>query len=119
MMAISVILKELVKQTPLGPPLQSACRRIREAARRRKRPFEAIGDEIALPAMYQLQDFLISDATMPFPETDKPLVSVILELNERAELAFRCLRSLKEDSHLPPEIIAIDPSSSDLTMKPF
>ena len=56
---------------------------------------------------------------MPFPQTDKPLVSVILELSEQAELTFRCLRSLKENSHLPIEIIAIAHGSSRFTEKLF
>ncbi len=70
-------------------------------------------------AWYRLQDFLISGATFPFPETDQPVVSVILILHGRAEFTFGCLRSLKENSHLPIEIIAIDDCSNYLNGELF
>ena len=137
MTSFRVIIKEIVKQTPIGPPLQAASKLIREAANRRRRSIEEIRRrrsieeirrrrsieeieaEITLHAMYQLQDFLISGATLPFPEADQPIVSVILILHEQAELSFGCLRSLKESSHLPLEITAIDKCSNDLNGKLF
>jgi GT2 family glycosyltransferase/glycosyltransferase involved in cell wall biosynthesis len=111
--------KELVRKTPLGPPLRTAWRRVRGTNGRPHRTIEQMKAEISLQSMYRLQDFLISGATLPFPEVEHPLVSVILVLYNRAELTFRCLRSLKENSHLPLEVIAIDNGSSDLSQKIF
>ena len=111
--------KKAVKQTPLGPPLRAAWKRMREAANRRKRSIDERKAEITKHATYRLQDFLISGQMLPFPVAAQPVISVVLVLFNRAELTFRCLRSLKENTHLPIEIIVIDNRSTDLTERLF
>src|SRR5208282_321655 len=84
-----------------------------------RKPIDQVKAEITKHAMYRLQDFLISGQTLPFPWADQPIISVILVLFNRAELTFQCLRSLKENTHLPIEIIVIDNRSTDLTERLF
>ncbi len=111
--------KNAVKQTPLGPPLRAAWKRMRAATNRRQRSIDQLKAEITKHAMYRLQDFLISGHMLPFAESAQPVISVVLVLFNRAELTFRCLRSLKENTHLPIEIIVIDNRSTDLTERLF
>jgi GT2 family glycosyltransferase len=119
MTTLKAKIKGLIWQTPLGPPLRTAWRRVKGTTSLRERPIGLTKDEITEQSMNRLQDFLIAKGTLPFPEVAHPLVSVILVLYNRAELTFRCIRSLKENCHLPVEIIAIDNGSSDLTERLF
>src|SRR4051812_46215099 len=112
-------IKRLIWRTPLGPPLRTAWRRVHGITDLRDRPIHQTKAEITRQSMNQLHDFLISGAILPFARFEHPLVSVIMVLYNRAELTFRCIRSLKESSHLPLEIIAINNGSSDLTEKLF
>jgi len=106
--------RRFVKRTPLGPPLRTAWRQLRRIANHKptlslfRKPIDQLKAEITKHAMYRLQDFLISGQMLPFPVAAQPVISVVLVLFNRAELTFRCLRSLKENTHLPIEIIVID-----------
>jgi GT2 family glycosyltransferase len=70
----------------------------------------------ALAALYdaELRAFLSSGARLAWPAREKPAVSVILVLYNRAELTLRCLRSLGGGA-APIEIIIVDNASSDST----
>lgn len=73
-----------------------------------------------LSNLYQvaLESFLLSGAKLVFPTQEKPLVSIILVLYNRAELTFECLRSLVDVSANPEhpcEIILVDNASGDDT----
>ncbi|QDZ38661.1 glycosyltransferase [Euhalothece natronophila Z-M001] len=73
-----------------------------------------------LSYLYQveLDSFLLSDKNLSFPSTEKPLVSIILVLHNRAELTFQCLRSLMTvtlNAEHPCEIILVDNASQDQT----
>ena len=125
MTAFQKKIRRFVKRSPLGPPLRTAWRRLRRFANRKpalsltRKPIDERKAEITKHATYRLQDFLISGQTLPFPQADQPIISVVLVLFNRAELTFRCLRSLKENTHLPIEIIVIDNRSTDLTERLF
>jgi GT2 family glycosyltransferase len=64
----------------------------------------------------QLQSFLAADSTLSLPHSDRPEVSVILVLYNRAELTFACLRSLTENHTERMEIILVDNASQDQTL---
>jgi GT2 family glycosyltransferase len=62
-----------------------------------------------------LQSFLASGCQMKLPTDDKPLISIILILYNRAELTFQCLRSLRENFSGSFEVIIVDNASGDDT----
>lgn len=62
-----------------------------------------------------LNDFLEADTKLKFPELNRPLVSIILVLFNRAELTLMCLQSLLEQPFHNFEVIIVDNNSSDRT----
>jgi GT2 family glycosyltransferase len=62
-----------------------------------------------------LAGLLSSKARLRLPNSPEPEVSVILVLFNRAELTFRCLRSLADSGCDSVEIIIVDNNSSDET----
>lgn len=62
-----------------------------------------------------LQSFLATGHRLRFEDPDAPVVSVIVPLYNRAELAFRCLRALLEEREIRFELILVDDASTDLT----
>ena len=65
-------------------------------------------------ALTELRAFLAGGVRFRFTQQDEPIVSIILVLFNRAELTFRCLRSLGACS-VPIEIVIVDNGSSDGT----
>ena len=63
----------------------------------------------------QLRSFLASNAWLELPHSEKPDISVLLVLFNRAELTLACLRSLAENHSEGIEIIIVDNASSDDT----
>ena len=64
----------------------------------------------------KLKCFLnVSSSKIEFPYFEKPLVSIILVLYNRAELTFGCLESIKAFAGFPYEIIIVDNNSKDET----
>jgi GT2 family glycosyltransferase len=63
----------------------------------------------------QLQSFLASNLPLRLPHSEKPEISVILVLYNRAELTLACLRSIAENYSERLEIIIVDNNSSDDT----
>ena len=64
-----------------------------------------------------LQTFLASDSRLTIPASEKPSLSVILVLFNRAELTLACLRSLWDDYKSDLEIVIVDNASTDETGK--
>ena len=62
-----------------------------------------------------LENFLLSNGKIVFPEVAEPKVSVILVLYNRAELTLGCLHSLLHQGFGHYEVIIIDNDSSDRT----
>jgi GT2 family glycosyltransferase len=62
-----------------------------------------------------LHSFLSSGVPLQFPQSEKPEISIILVLFNRAELTLACLRSITESHALPLEVIIVDNASSDET----
>ena len=63
----------------------------------------------------QLQSFLAANAPLQLPHSEKPEISVILVLYNRAELTLACLHSLMENQAQRLEIIIVDNASTDST----
>ncbi len=80
---------------------------------------EAPGDSpkavLAAAHTAALQNFLATGRRLRFEDPDAPVVSVIVVLYNRAELSFRCLRSLLEEREVGFELILVDNASTDLT----
>jgi GT2 family glycosyltransferase len=62
-----------------------------------------------------LDTFLASGAVLELPASDKPSVSIVLVLFNRAELTLACLRSIAEEHGEPLEVVIVDNASSDNT----
>ena len=62
-----------------------------------------------------LQNFLASEMPQQLPHSESPKISIILVLYNRAELSFRCLRSIVEQEFQKLEIIIVDNASTDQT----
>jgi GT2 family glycosyltransferase len=62
-----------------------------------------------------LQNFLISGARIVFPRAERPEVSIVLVLYNRAELTLQCLYSILGNAFSSYEVIIIDNASSDET----
>jgi O-antigen biosynthesis protein len=62
-----------------------------------------------------LENFLLSGSNLYFPEVEKPEVSIILILYNRAELTLSCLESILKNSFRSLEIIIVDNNSTDQT----
>ena len=63
----------------------------------------------------KLHNFLVYQETIELPPVEKPLVSIILILYNRAELTLSCLYSILQNSFKSLEVIIIDNNSSDRT----
>lgn len=61
------------------------------------------------------RDLENDDINLDFEQFEKPRLSVILVLYNKAELTYQCLKSLKEESDVEYELIIIDNDSSDKT----
>lgn len=62
-----------------------------------------------------LNNFLVSQSILEFPEAAEPIVSIILVLYNRAELTLSCLHSLLHQNFTDYELIIVDNNSSDRT----
>jgi len=67
----------------------------------------------------ELVAFLDAGDQLEFTKEDKPIISIILVLYNRAELSFACIKSIRSNCNLPIEIICIDNNSTDLTNELF
>ena len=63
----------------------------------------------------ELENFLLSNGALEFPEVAQPIISIILVLYNRAELTLSCLHSLLHQSFFAYEVIIVDNSSTDRT----
>ncbi|HBN76331.1 MAG TPA: glycosyl transferase family 2 [Planctomycetaceae bacterium] len=66
-------------------------------------------------AQLQLNAFLTSSSKLVFDAPDKPVVSIILVLYNRAELTFQCLQSILANVQTSFEVVIYDNGSTDLT----
>ncbi len=73
------------------------------------------GDGANALATAALEGFLTSDGRLRFPRVDRPAVSAIVVVRNRADLTFRALRSLQADDSIPLEVLVIDNASTDQT----
>ena len=81
-------------------------------------PTGGAGDaKAAIATLYaaMLGSFLGSSARLVLPTSATPAISIVIALFNRAELTFRCLRSIVEHSAVPLEVILVDNASSDET----
>ena len=62
-----------------------------------------------------LDNFLLSNGLLEFPEVAEPIISIVLILYNRAELTLSCLHSLLHQSYEAYEVIIIDNNSTDRT----
>jgi GT2 family glycosyltransferase len=62
-----------------------------------------------------LSQLLASGEELRFTQHDRPAVSVLLVLHNRAELTWRCLQSLREHASVPTELVIVDNGSTDET----
>ncbi len=60
-----------------------------------------------------LTDFLDGPNRLVLPAAEKPLISVVLVLFNRAELTLACLRSIVTHCDLPAEVLIVDNASTD------
>lgn len=89
-------------------------------------------DEISLPVNFRddlsdakrmlasmsrisLESFLLSTSNIEFPVHDKPVLSIILVLFNRAELTLQCLYSILKSQCEPYEVVIVDNASTDAT----
>jgi O-antigen biosynthesis protein len=63
----------------------------------------------------QLQSFLASNSPLQLPHSEKPELSILIVLYNRAELTLACLRSIADNRSESLEIIIVDNASSDET----
>jgi GT2 family glycosyltransferase len=68
-------------------------------------------------AEISLDRFLASHSTIEFPVTEKPEVSIILVLYNRAALTLQCLYSILRSNASAYEVVIIDNASTDKTSK--
>ena len=73
----------------------------------------------AQAARMVLDEFLASGARLNVPTAERPLISVILVVFNRAELTLPCLRSLAEQTGVGFELIVVDNGSTDRTTALF
>lgn len=66
-------------------------------------------------ARISLQNFLVSGATLEFPQTTDPAVSIIVVLYNRAELTLQCLYSILKSQTASYEVVIVDNASTDET----
>ena len=62
-----------------------------------------------------LDNFLLTGASINFPEIEHPTISIILVLYNRAELTLSCLYSILRNNFKSLEVIIIDNNSTDKT----
>ena len=62
-----------------------------------------------------LENFLASKITIRLKDSNRPLISIILVLFNRAELTLACVRSIIENVHEDFELILVDNASTDRT----
>ena len=72
-----------------------------------------------LTALYRvtLESFLNSAATLSLPHAERPQISIVLVLFNRAELTLACLRSIAENHTEDIEVVIVDNASSDETSR--
>jgi GT2 family glycosyltransferase/ubiquinone/menaquinone biosynthesis C-methylase UbiE len=66
-------------------------------------------------AKQALSNFLLSNSTLEIPQFEKPEISIILVLFNRAELTLQCLSSILTFNRIPFEVIIVDNNSTDKT----
>ncbi len=66
-------------------------------------------------AQVELDAFLASGASLAFAEPDRPQISIIMILFNRAELTLSCLRSLFAEKDTRYEVVIVDNASTDST----
>ena len=62
-----------------------------------------------------LDSFLASGARLDLPHSEKPVISIVLVLFNRAELTLACLRSIAENHAENIEVVLVDNASADKT----
>jgi hypothetical protein len=62
-----------------------------------------------------LHSFLHSGSSLELPRSERPAISIILVLFNRAELTFACLRSIAANCAVDSEVVIVDNASSDET----
>ena len=62
-----------------------------------------------------LNNFLLTNGQISFPQLEAPLVSIILVLYNRGELTLSCLNSILQNNFKFLEIVIVDNNSTDLT----
>lgn len=62
-----------------------------------------------------LSAFLAAGERLRFLQHDRPVVSVLLVLHNRADLTLRCLQALRERASVPIELVIVDNDSTDET----
>lgn len=63
----------------------------------------------------QLDAFLQARTRLQMPNTEQPVVTVILVLWNQAALTLACLRSLEAEFRVPIEVVVVDNASTDQT----
>ncbi len=72
---------------------------------------------VAACATLELAEFLRNGRELTCETGDRPLVSIVLVLYNRAELTLRCLRSIVNWADVPYEVIVVDNDSRDETSR--
>ena len=62
-----------------------------------------------------LDNFLLSNGVLEFPEVAQPIISIVLVLYNRAELTLSCLHSVLHQNLSSYEVIIVDNNSTDRT----
>jgi GT2 family glycosyltransferase len=62
-----------------------------------------------------LQSFLNSQSPIEIPQYERPVISILLVLYNRAELTLQCLYSILNGNSKPYEVIIVDNASTDET----
>jgi GT2 family glycosyltransferase len=70
-------------------------------------------------AARNLRFFLDSNQRWNFPSSERPLVSVVIPVFNRADLTLQCLEALSSEAAVGLEVIVIDNASSDATADLF
>jgi GT2 family glycosyltransferase len=79
------------------------------------RPLPSVGDALAVTNRAVLTAFLAGGSRLTLPSFDRPVVSLVIVVWNRAELTLQCLRSIASATTLPIETIVVDNASTDQT----
>jgi GT2 family glycosyltransferase len=107
----------LARPSLVGSPSawRALAARTRSALGSDRSPSAVVDDGPRVASRAFLKAFLASGATLTLPAADRPLVSLVIVVWNRAELTLRCLRSLASATTVPIETIVVDNASTDET----